>query len=33
MGCPVEIVNGLISGRLELAIQGKQTIGTKVKGD
>ena len=31
-GCPVEIVNGLVPGRLADALLGKSVIGTKVKG-
>lgn len=33
MGCPVEIVNGLVPRRLADALLGKPVIGTKVKGD
>lgn len=32
-GCAVEIVNGLVPGRLADALQGKSVTGTKVKGD
>ncbi|MDO9538126.1 MAG: isopentenyl phosphate kinase [Thermoplasmata archaeon] len=32
-GCQVQIVNGLVPGRLADVLQGKQTVGTIVKGD
>ena len=32
-GCAVEIVNGMVPGRMADALRGKQTIGTKVRGD
>jgi isopentenyl phosphate kinase len=33
MGCAVEIVNGLVPGRLADALRGRPVTGTKVKGD
>ena len=33
LGCEVQIVNGLVPGRLADALSGRPTIGTKVRGD